>query len=255
MYVCVLVIIVQMQFYGFSESSEEKGQEENWQFGLFVSHKQPRHSFLHIFLKRTYYKAFFSSIGMRLFAKIKNNKYCCESTTYYLKLQMHFCPGAIFWVHSSLGTILTFGANLKVSGGKWYIWNYSGKKHKNCKGGKFSQFGGGDGCKAEFQGNISLPLWSLAWLRMCTEHLECSKPRENSWLKILLCTYCSVLCCLSCNYLKWWFSFQEAIENLCAATDNVSGLSLEKCSHHIKPEAQCPSGEMGQMQRQAGGEK
>lgn len=135
LYVCVLVIIVQMQFYGFSE---EKNQEENWQFGLFVSHKQPRHSFLHIFLKRTYYKAFFSSIGMQLCAKIKNNKYCCESTAYYLKLQMHFCSGAMFWVHSSLGTTLTFGANLKVSGGKWYIRNYSGKKHKNCKGGKWS---------------------------------------------------------------------------------------------------------------------
>lgn len=103
---------------------------------LFHINNQPRHSFLHIFLKRTYYKVFFSSIGMQLCAKIKNNKYCCESTAYYLKLQMHFRSGAMFWVHSSLGTTLTFGA--KVSGGKWNIRNYSGKKHKNCKGGKWS---------------------------------------------------------------------------------------------------------------------
>lgn len=55
-----------------------------------------------------------------------------------------------------------------------------------------------------------------------------------------------MLCCLLRNHLKWWFSFYEAIESLCAATDNISGLSLEKSSHHIKPEAQWPPEEMGQ---------
>lgn len=67
--VWVLVVIVQMKFYGFSESSKEKSEEENLQFGHFVSYKQQIHSLLHVFLKRTYCKAFFSSMGMRLFAK------------------------------------------------------------------------------------------------------------------------------------------------------------------------------------------
>lgn len=83
---------------------------------------------------------FFSSVGMRLFAKIKNKKHSCRSTTHYLKLQMPFSSGVIFWVHSSLGTTVTFtfGPNLKVSGGKWCVQNYSGKKHKNSKGEKWS---------------------------------------------------------------------------------------------------------------------
>lgn len=189
---------------------------------------------------------------MRLFAKIKNKKYCCQSTTHCFKLQMHFFSGIIFWVHSSLGTTLTVGANVKVSGGKLCIRNYSGKKHNNCKGEKWSHNLKEIHSKLNFT-VILVFLFEILHVWGCVQSTWSSSKLisyiEISFtflrcFKILSCIYSSILCCLLCNHLKWWFSFYEAIGTLCAATDNISGHSLEKCSHRIKPEAQCPSGEM-----------